>query len=122
MNIVFAILAVLAVGFAIFVLMKNKKLEDDMLRVQSEAQASVAEAQKHITLGSDFDGLINPFSNIKTVEALPALKKYIATKFQLYVESLTDSSLWANQLDFKQFPEDLFFNNGFNFIKAFFRK
>lgn len=48
MTIFFAILALLGVGFAIFVLVKNKKLEADMLRVQSEAQASVAEAQKLI--------------------------------------------------------------------------
>ena len=45
MTIFFAILALLGIGFAIFVLMKNKKLEDDILRVQNEAQASIAEAQ-----------------------------------------------------------------------------
>ena len=32
----------LAVGFAAFVLVKNKKLEEDVLRAQQEAQASVA--------------------------------------------------------------------------------
>lgn len=46
MTIFFAILALLGGGFAIFVLMKNKKLEADMLRVQSEAQASVAAMQQ----------------------------------------------------------------------------
>lgn len=46
MTIFFAILALLAVGFAIFVLMKNKKLEADLLRVQSETQASVAAMQQ----------------------------------------------------------------------------
>jgi hypothetical protein len=46
MTIFFAILALLGVGFAIFVLMKNKKLEADMLRVQSEAQSSVAAMQQ----------------------------------------------------------------------------
>ena len=39
MTIFFAILALLGMGFAIFVLLKNKKLEDEILRVQSEAQA-----------------------------------------------------------------------------------
>ncbi len=48
MIIFFVILALLGVGFAIFVLMKNKKLENDLLRVQSEAQTSLAEAQKLI--------------------------------------------------------------------------
>ena len=46
MTIFFALLAVLGVGFAIFVLVKNKKLEADMLRVQSEAEASVAAIQQ----------------------------------------------------------------------------
>jgi hypothetical protein len=48
MTIFFAIFFVLALGFAIFVLIKNKRLEDDVLRIQNEAQASVAEAQKLI--------------------------------------------------------------------------
>jgi hypothetical protein len=48
MTIFFAILALLGVGFAIFVLIKNKKLEDYVLRIQNEAQVSVAEAQKLI--------------------------------------------------------------------------
>lgn len=48
MTIFFAILFVLALGFAIFVLIKNKQLEGNVLRIQNEAQASVAEAQKLI--------------------------------------------------------------------------
>lgn len=48
MTVFFAILFVLALGFAIFVLIKNKRLEGDVLRIQNEAQASVAEAQKLI--------------------------------------------------------------------------
>ncbi len=46
MTIIFAILALLGIGFAIFVLLKNKKLEDEILRVKSEAQASVAAMQQ----------------------------------------------------------------------------
>jgi len=45
MTIFFAILFALSLGLAIFVLIKNKRLEDDVLRVQNEAQASVTEAQ-----------------------------------------------------------------------------
>ncbi len=48
MTIFFAILFLLSLGFAIFFLIKNKRLEDDVLRTQNEAQASVAEAQKLI--------------------------------------------------------------------------
>ncbi len=46
MTIAFAVFFVLSLGFAIFLLFKNKRLEDDVLRVQNEAQSSVAEAQK----------------------------------------------------------------------------
>jgi hypothetical protein len=46
MTIVFAILFALALGFAVFLLVKNKKLEDEVLRVNTWAQTSIAEAQK----------------------------------------------------------------------------
>ena len=46
MTIVFAILFVLALGLAIFFLIKNKKLEDEVLRINNWAQTSVADAQK----------------------------------------------------------------------------
>jgi hypothetical protein len=45
MMILFAILFALSLGFAIFLLTKNKRLEDDALRTKNEAQASVTEAQ-----------------------------------------------------------------------------
>ena len=45
MIIFFAILFALSLGFAIFLLIKNKRLEDDVLRTKNEAQASVTEAQ-----------------------------------------------------------------------------
>lgn len=46
MTIVFAILFVLALGFAVFLLIKNKRLDDEVLRINKWAQTSVAEAQK----------------------------------------------------------------------------
>jgi hypothetical protein len=46
MIIVLAILFALALGFAIFLLVRNKRLEDELVRVNSRAQASVAEAQQ----------------------------------------------------------------------------
>lgn len=45
MTIFFAIVAVLAIAFTMFVLVKNKKLEVDLFRVQKEAQASIADSQ-----------------------------------------------------------------------------
>ena len=46
MIITLLLLAVLSMGLAVFILVKNKRLEDDVLRIQNEAQTSVAEAQK----------------------------------------------------------------------------
>ncbi|KAA2239857.1 hypothetical protein F0L74_27100 [Chitinophaga agrisoli] len=81
----------------------------------------VATAQLHITIGSDFDGLINPFVNVATVEDMKMLKKYIGNNLRFFLEDLEDSKLWANQLDLTQFVEDLFYNNGFNFVKKWFQ-
>lgn len=46
MIIILAILAVLFLAFGVFVLIKNKRLEDDSIRIQKEAQATVAQAQQ----------------------------------------------------------------------------
>ena len=46
MTIVFAILFLLALGFAIFLLLKNKKLEGEVIRINNWAKTSVADAQK----------------------------------------------------------------------------
>ena len=46
MTIVFAVLFLFALGLAIFLLVRNKRLEEEVLRVNNWAQTSVAEAQK----------------------------------------------------------------------------
>lgn len=48
MTIAFAILFVLVLGFAIFLLIRNKRLEGEVLRINNWAQTSVADAQKLI--------------------------------------------------------------------------
>ena len=78
----------------------------------------VTKAQHQITFGSDFDGLINPFLNLDTVQEMVALKKYIKMNFKIYLNSLRDSKRWANELDVEQFAEDLFYNNGYEFVKS----
>ena len=92
------------------------------LQVCFDAGIEISEAQKHITIGSDFDGFINPFLNLQTVEDIPALKNYIRANFLYYIKSLTDSTGWASQLNMDEFIENLFYNNGFNFIKNYFSK
>ncbi|CAN5776523.1 hypothetical protein BH11BAC4_BH11BAC4_26730 [soil metagenome] len=91
------------------------------LQVCFDAGIPIEQSQKHITIGSDFDGMINPFINIQTVEDMPVLKKYIAANFMFYIKSLKDSAEWADQLDVNQFTENLFYENGFNYVSNYFK-
>ncbi|HEV8506099.1 MAG TPA: hypothetical protein VGQ53_11885, partial [Chitinophagaceae bacterium] len=72
----------------------------------------LATAQKHLTIGSDFDGVINPFVNFQTCLDMPTLKHYIVTELGDFLRDLSDSREWADQLDVPAFAEDLFYNNG----------
>jgi microsomal dipeptidase-like Zn-dependent dipeptidase len=82
---------------------------------------SIQDAQQHITIGSDFDGMINPFPNIDTVAEIPRLKEYIRRYFKGYLGKLKDSAQWADQLNVGQFVEDLFYNNGYRYLEEFFQ-
>jgi hypothetical protein len=56
--------------------------------------------------------------NLDTVQEMVALKKYIKMNFKIYLNLLKDSKKWANELDVDQFAEDLFYNNGYEFVKS----
>jgi len=86
-----------------------------------EAGITIEEAGKHLSLGADYDGFINPFINIATVEDLPQLKQYIRQNLKDYLLSLSDSKQWANQLDIDLFTENFFYNNGYDFVKSRFQ-
>ena len=73
-------------------------------------------ARKHLCIGSDFDGVINPFLNSRTCLEMPALRSFLQSRFKIFLKGLTDSVQWADQLDIGGFLEDLFFNNGFTFV------
>ena len=105
---------------------RNKYFYDHVLlhikhyfQVCLDAGISIAEAQLHLGIGSDFDGLINPFVNFDTCLDMPALKNYIAAQLRYYLQSLSDSEKWVDQLNVDVFVENLFYNNGYNFVKAF---
>lgn len=87
------------------------------LQVCHDAGISIDESSSHICIGSDFDGLINPFLNTPTVKEMADLRKYISMNFQFYLQSLSDAKLWADQLDVDSFLDKLFYNNGYNFVK-----
>jgi microsomal dipeptidase-like Zn-dependent dipeptidase len=91
-------------------------------QVCHNAGISISTAQKHIAMGADYDGFINPFKNISTVNELPKLKEQIIKHFKNYLSSLKDSRQWESQLNVQDFVEDFFYNNGLEFIKAQFKK
>lgn len=86
-------------------------------QVCMDAGIPLETAQKHICIGSDFDGLINPFINVQTVEEMQDVKKYISANLGYYLKSLKDSKKWAARLPVALFTEDLFYNNGYHFLK-----
>ena len=75
-------------------------------------------AQKQITVGSDYDGLINPFLNISTVDKMSNLKSYVRMNFGYFLNSMDDSKKWSKELNIDTFVEDLFYNNGIVFVKS----
>lgn len=92
------------------------------LQVCYKAGLDLAEAQKHLTIGSDYDGMINPFLNLATVDDLSALKQYLLANLGYYLSSLRDSKKWAKKLDIPVFVEGLFYDNGYRYVKNFFLK
>lgn len=81
----------------------------------------IKKAQKQITIGSDYDGLINPFFNIATVAQMSNLKSYVRMNFSYFLDSLDDSKKWSKELNIDLFVEDLFYNNGVAFVKSRFQ-
>lgn len=79
---------------------------------------SIAVAQKQITIGTDYDGLINPFMNMPTVKRMVDIKSYIRMNLKYFLKDLDDSEKWAEELNVDAFVEDLFYNNGYRFVKS----
>lgn len=90
------------------------------LQVCVNAGIPLEEAQKRLTIGSDYDGMINPFINMHSVEDVPTLKNYILANLGFYLGSLQDAARWKNQLDIASFVEGLFYENGYRYIRRFF--
>lgn len=82
---------------------------------------SIGVAQKQITIGTDYDGLINPFLNMPTVKRMADIKSYIRMNFNYFLKDLDDSEKWAEEVNIDTFVEDLFYNNGYRFVKSRFQ-
>ncbi|HEX2536481.1 MAG TPA: membrane dipeptidase [Chitinophagaceae bacterium] len=75
------------------------------------------EAQSRICIGSDFDGIINPFYCAMTVEDLEKFRKYLIKHFRDFLGRYADSRAWRDRLDLNRFAEQLFFRNGRDFVQ-----
>lgn len=78
----------------------------------------ISKAQKHIAIGTDFDGLINPFINMPTVKNMSEIRNYIHMNFKYFLNDLKDSKIWADKINMDTFMEDLFYHNGYRFVKS----
>jgi microsomal dipeptidase-like Zn-dependent dipeptidase len=74
-------------------------------------------AQKQLVIGTDFDGLINPFINMPTVERMKNVRTYISMNLKYYLNDFPEAKKWAAELNTDTFMEDLFYSNGFRFVK-----
>jgi len=92
------------------------------LQVCQNAGIPLATATKHITIGSDFDGVINPFINCQTCLDMPGLKHYIINRLPVFLSQYKDAAQWYKDLGIISFAEDIFYNNGYRFISAYFQK
>jgi microsomal dipeptidase-like Zn-dependent dipeptidase len=75
------------------------------------------EAWKHICIGSDFDGLINPINNCKSVADYPDLEMDLVEELQIMAGQGNGQYHIRN---IEEQVRDLMFNNGLNFLKKHF--
>ncbi len=71
------------------------------------------DASKHIVIGSDFDGLVNPIDCCLTAVEFGSLKDSLAEAIELYTLDLIP--------DPASFVEDVFYKNGITFLNKYFR-
>ncbi len=73
----------------------------------------ITKAAKHICIGTDFDGLINAIDCCKQTTGLARLKEGMRAEVARGISSL---GAGANTINAGQFLDDLFYNNGKNFM------
>jgi microsomal dipeptidase-like Zn-dependent dipeptidase len=66
------------------------------------------DASKHISIGSDFDGLINAIDVCPSAEEYEDLKRELSLFIDVYASDLIPNSV--------MFVNDMFYNNGVNFL------
>lgn len=73
----------------------------------------IQKAMKQICLGTDYDGLINAIDNCKHVDQLDTFKSLTIAKLP---KLLNDAKLGNEGINVNELAENIFYNNGKNFI------
>ena len=76
----------------------------------------VNKALTQICIGSDFDGIINPVWCCPSMNFLDKFKKQFIDNFKAFAKANKHEVQLSKEFDVKQFAEQLFFENGKNFI------
>lgn len=78
----------------------------------SNEAIGMQKAMKQICLGSDYDGLINAIDNCKNSGELFKFHQYFVDNFKGFYKKAG----FKEDINVEQFAEDLFYNNGRNFV------
>ncbi|MDB5284312.1 MAG: peptidase [Bacteroidota bacterium] len=85
----------------------------------SEKEFQNLEDWKHIAIGSDFDGIMNPIDICATAADIPAFFSFLADNLNLYADYLGERKLLHDK-DPKILLRRVFYQNGEEFIKRYF--
>jgi len=84
-----------------------------LIKVAQKNHYDVSKALTQVCIGSDFDGIINPIFECMTMEDGPDFKKDFIIQFPGYAKEHVQL---PQNFDIKVFAEQLFFENGKNFV------
>ncbi len=87
-----------------------------VFKVANDNGYSIEKAMKQICLGSDFDGLINPVYCCMTINEIGKFKKQLINSFPSFAEANSDKVALPASFKIGDFAEQLFFENGKNFV------
>ena len=82
----------------------------------AQQTADVNKALTQICIGSDFDGIINPVWCCSSVNDLDNFKKQFIDNFPSFAKANNDAVTLPAGFDINKFADDLFFENGKNFV------
>ena len=90
------------------------------LRIAKKAGIPYQRAIKHICIGSDYDGLINPIDCCTNSAGLPAFREEIRKRLKRGRKIWEGPGISKTALDVDELVDGLFFNNALTFLRQWF--